>query len=1257
MLVCPSAISCLKITVSPSSSCNQPCGSVSNGTTIDQALGSITSGSYLQLLPGCHCIQKFNVVGNVSDVSLIGVIGEVQITCAPGLGLAFLNVTRLSLQGLNITGCGLSGSNVATLNGAINTSVDLFIQLPEDINIAAVIAVCTDVVMDHVTIVNTTGLGLVGVNVAGQSNFTNNVFSFNMGEKCFLLDYNFGLSNNATVGGGAQFIYVDYIAQNNSNPANLNIEDSTFSYNSYCGSELILQLEYLYVETIQNTSYSVGAGGGLSLNLAQLGYSVSINVQRSSFENNTATIGSAVAIVWYAGLQNTSIAFSDCTFFRNGAQISSLIGNLFFATQGGITVFKDVPIPSGQRPNVPNAPNTISVLRSTFTGNAGYSGSCMFVYSQYSTPFNQFGGLPNQITVDSCHFENNLANVGPIFLGSESKASGLQNGIVVTIQNCTFVNNTVVQTFGSPSGTFALVQLLAMNITIKDSSFLSNKGTAVGSLSSLVILEGQVEFINNSALVGGALHLSAGTFLLVKNNSDISFTNNFATYFGGAIYADYSFGVGILSSYYDCFLYFDYINSLCSVELPCPNLAALNISMVFTNNTAYLGGTLYGSTLDSCSWATDVKNRYMYGQNTSILEALYNLNENKTITIFHFDQRPTTSAVISTPTNTLVILNTSVHSYMPGQQFTLELRSTDRLNHDVPTVVTAQATQSTNATSQLGESGYWLTSNSSNAPAKVYGLEDTSVLVTVYALDSFVQSQSLLVNLSKCSLGFEYNGTSNDCQCSMATNTSNVVCDPNSKVFNVTYGSWFGAGPDGGVVYERCLLDYCAVQTEYVKSVTVQPQALDDQCANHRTGLLCGRCQDGYSAVFGTNRCMKCTNSHLGLLVFFAAAGIGIIAVILFLHITVAEGYITGVVFYSGVVVTYTTVQGSGREALIPLYLLNLNMGFETCFYDGMTSLARAGLGLVFPAYLFILMVLFIWLASCSLRLSEWLANSNFTPSKLVATLIVLTYNSITQSCFQILGFVKLSVYQDDGSSIVIHPWATDPNVEYFSPLHTLLFVIAIILVIVFIIPVPILLILPSFTYRGLWRMKPLYDVFFSPFKERFTFWLGVCLVIRIVIFTISSFFSSPDSTLYLGVVLMTAVFLKSVIQPFKFPVHNVLDVFFLIDLLILSLISLYSQGLDDGSDDALSAALIWSVVGVAYAVICAVIVWHFILRFPKLLHTCKARSKRHQTAQPDVAVSTHWSGGGGTIPTSEPNKVVTFSEVSTTGEDVGVVH
>ena len=1170
------------------------------------------------------------MVGDVSDVSLIGVVGEVQITCAPGLGLAFLNVTRLSFQGLNITGCGLSSSNTSALMSAVDTSIDLF--MPQ--TVAVVIASCTDVVMDHVTFVSAAGLGLVGVNIAGQSNFTNNVFSRDTGAAVPACSYLSGVS----VVGGAAFLFLDYVNHTSNISVEMNVENSTFAYNHYCGSdEFQVQLASRYrLSSASEIGLSlIGTGAGLSLGLAQKGFSVNINVRGCIFEKNVATYGGVASVYWYTGLQDSHVQFTDCTFSDNKFEGRGL-GTV---EQGGIGLVKDIsvfPVRYGQtNPScVLNHPNSLTISRTNFFSNF-VSGVC--VQSFYATP----SSILDQVTVDSCRFENNMATA---LFAFEAKKHGLEEGTSVLVQNCAFVNNTVQDVRS------AVVFASAMNITIKDSSFHSNIGTAVGTTNSLVILEGAVEFISNSALQGGALYLTSLPFLLVRNSSSISFINNTAILYGGAVYVDYTLGVTDLQfSRYTCFLFFESIDILCNAYVQCSNITDININMAFSNNTAYSGGTFYGVYLDNCPWAYQLTN----GQNRSVLDVMYERSA-----IFHFDQRPTTSAVISTPTNTLVIANTSVLSYMPGQQFTLQLNALDIYKQSVQAVVTANTSDA-----QLGDSGFFLTANpSSNVKARVYGLQDVTMNVTLYSLDTYA-SIPISVELMECLL-FVYNETAKDCQCSDASARSNVTCDPDLKVFNITSGWWFGRGPNRvGVVYWYCPAGYC---NEHVQ--VVYPQALDDQCVNHHTGLLCGGCQEGYSAVFGTNRCMKCTNNPLGLLVFFAAAGIGIIAIISFLRITITNGYVYGVLLYANLGSLYaqyfTSLFGSLLIPLIPLQILNLGLGFETCFYNGMTPLVRAGLGLIFPAYLFILMVLFIWLASRSLRLSEWLANSNFTPSKLVGTLIVLTYNSITQSCFQILDFFELTVYEENGSSTVL-VWTTDPNVEYLSPIHAVLFAISIVLLVVYIIPVPILLVLPSFNshflpssnFRFIWKMKPLYDTFFSPFKEDRTFWIGFSLVLRIVLTAILSFAIYYLAEAFTLLALVVAVFLYALFEPYKTASQNAIYVFFMGNILTLGIFSLClkqyqlsPRQADYGNIVTTFIALASAVLGTGYLMVLLVLLWTLYPTLYGMYSFIRSLPKTHQSDD-NVRNSSSTRPLTTTEPvdaeqTKQKRAVVTFSEL-----------
>ena len=71
--------------------------------------------------------------------------------------------------------------------------------------------------------------------------------------------------------------------------------------------------------------------------------------------------------------------------------------------------------------------------------------------------------------------------------------------------------------------------------------------------------------------------------------------------------------------------------------------------------------------------------------------------------------------------------------------------------------------------------------------------------------------------------------------------------------------------------------------------------------AYNRSGLLCGKCQKGFSLVFGSSKCLKCSNNYLSLLIAFALAGLILVIFLLVLKLTVAIGTINGLIFYANI--------------------------------------------------------------------------------------------------------------------------------------------------------------------------------------------------------------------------------------------------------------------------------------------------------------------------------------------------------------------
>ena len=82
-----------------------------------------------------------------------------------------------------------------------------------------------------------------------------------------------------------------------------------------------------------------------------------------------------------------------------------------------------------------------------------------------------------------------------------------------------------------------------------------------------------------------------------------------------------------------------------------------------------------------------------------------------------------------------------------------------------------------------------------------------------------------------------------------------------------------------GFLLQTCPYDYC-VERPINLSISL-PLNVDKQCAYNRTGIMCGECEEGLSLVFGSSRCVQCSNNYLALLVAFAVAGIVLVAFII----------------------------------------------------------------------------------------------------------------------------------------------------------------------------------------------------------------------------------------------------------------------------------------------------------------------------------------------------------------------------------------
>ena len=135
----------------------------------------------------------------------------------------------------------------------------------------------------------------------------------------------------------------------------------------------------------------------------------------------------------------------------------------------------------------------------------------------------------------------------------------------------------------------------------------------------------------------------------------------------------------------------------------------------------------------------------------------------------------------------------------------------------------------------------------------------------------------------ECPVGFEFYDESHKCDCSHVFRNFNhqPVCKISSDGYNplititlpvTTLSHWIGIINIKNVssfgISTDCYL-YCNFNSKYVindsnKSILITASnKLNDNenlCLTNRAGVLCSQCASGYSVVFGSNDCIRCSN-------------------------------------------------------------------------------------------------------------------------------------------------------------------------------------------------------------------------------------------------------------------------------------------------------------------------------------------------------------------------------------------------------------
>ena len=376
---------------------------------------------------------------------------------------------------------------------------------------------------------------------------------------------------------------------------------------------------------------------------------------------------------------------------------------------------------------------------------------------------------------------------------------------------------------------------------------------------------------------------------------------------------------------------------------------------------------------------------------------------------------------------------------------------------------------------------------------------------------------------------------------------------------------------------------------------------VDFLCLAYRTAMLCGACLQNYSLTLSSLKCSKCnSNNYLSLLLVFALAGVALIASLLLLHMTVADGTINGLIFYANIINIIKDIIFLYEVPYNPITVfiswLNLDFGIPTCFYTGLNYYWYTWLQFVFPLYLWFLVGLIVLACKYSSRAMK-LFGSN--PVAVLATVVLMSYSKLLHTSQQIFPYV--TVYYSDGTQE--KRWKIDPNVLYLQGKHIPLAMFGIFILTVFLIPCIVLMSFGHYLQkysnkRGLkWliKIKPILDAYHAPFCENSRYWVGFLLFIRTCLSVSYSTIENNKNITFLVVICFIFIGIALIPwlqnQRYEKKYLNVLEGSFLLNIIFLIGSSIVTNIAQD--NNAYQVSLSYISTGVAFIEFLAILAFH----------------------------------------------------------------
>lgn len=1167
------------------------------GLTLDQYITEkdryFRSGSTFLFLSGNHSLVTQVNLTDVLNVTIRGIANiQSNVICTAKVAFRCKNVTSLNIEGMTFllhSNQNNPASALAFFNCSKVTISNSVFRGNEDINKTsawAVFSSTSSIAVSNCLFKGNTGSrgGAIVVQRGSRMILTGNSFTGNQartsggalhGSNSIVWARDNFFTNNKADKGGAIYLLVSNATLENINvvgnsKGGVYISDSSVKLNGT--NTFVNNFERAITSTCKSIPghlcSTVTFDGNIAVENNQgallLEYSNVFFAGNVSISNNYGRHGFAGSAIFSL---SSNISFTGYTLFYNNSVsrggIIDLQHMLGFSVTGSLEFINN----NGKGGSIQNLNGKILFHgRSMFINNTAKNGGVISI---------AYGTL---IFTNTATFINNTAVTGG--------AIETMRGHVIFKGMTTFINNTAK--IGGAIYT-AYDRISFIGSTIFKNNTAHENGGALYVLGTSVIVKGTVIFTSNSARNGGAMYLTTATTLTLGSGASFISSHNSASEYGGAIYHRDNTVTLVQCNYLDSITGFEQL-PFCFLNVERIELFAPTIEVISFYDSANKDGSfIFGGLLDKCRLERSLQiynspNEFLY-----LFNVTSKTNATKAVSSDPFQLHLCSKTNYSIQSRSMTV---TVHR---GQTFAVPVVALGQGHIITSTVVTAVVSNS--ARLELSQSVQPLPEYCSDLTYRLYSTQSIEQLILYPdgpCRDTGLARISITVTLLDCPNGFVQHDAECVCEERLQAYDANCTIEGGIHIARKA-GSKFwmstlykNGSYQGLILYHSCPMEYCKTET------TIIPlEDLNKQCDLNRSGVLCGECAANYSLLLGSSQCAICSNSYLFLLLPFAVAGLALVIFLTFLKLTVATGMVNSVILYANFVqVNKRLFFPINTTNILTVFIawLNLDFGFETCFFAGMDAYMQTWLQFAFPVYVWILISVIILSSRYSITVSK-LIGSN--PIAVLATLLLMSYTKILKIIIEVYSSIPLDY--PNGQKVTV--WLKDANLPYLQWKHLFLTVVTSLVLVFIFLPYTFILLLCQRIYRlpnriyfrWLVKFKPLLDCYNAPYKIGTRYWTGFLLLVRCVLYITFSVIEDSKKNLLAIIFTFTGIAILASGRIYKNLYNDVIESSMYFNLIILSAGILAEVN---------KAALSYALIGVVLVTTLGIIVYHFHLLY-----------------------------------------------------------